>query len=374
MINESLFSNYFKLDNKILGNITSKNLFSLNIQIPNFQRIIDTDKIEEIIKYQCNYLKKNNTFNILGIINIHYLKETNCLYLTDGQHRFDAFKQMFTKMGHNLVIPIELIIVNNHIDLINNFKIINKNTPLPEFPNNIDKTIPEKASVYFKNKYPNIWSKNSRSRRPHIYFNFFQETLGFLTEKLKITSHENLIDLIECYNLKLSQWDINQFPEKKTINNNIIQKCKESGLYLGLFKHISDEYGYKWCQDIIKIESGIIVKDTKKPSKNKIPKVIKNNSWDKYIGKNIGEAYCICCNETKIDSKNFIAGHIISEKNNGLINIDNILPICNSCNSSMGITNMDIFIEKFYPKNINNFKNKKYILEKTNNNKKWTIF
>ena len=35
---------------------------------------------------------------------------------------------------------------------------------------------------------------------------------------------------------------------------------------------------------------------------------------------------------------------------------------------------MDIFIEKFYPKNINNFKNKKYILEKTNNNKKWTIF
>ena len=189
MINESLFSNYFKLDNKIVGNITSKNLFSLNIQIPNFQRIIDTDKIEEIIKYQCNYLKKNNTFNILGIINIHYLEETNCLYLTDGQHRFEAFKKMFNKMGHNLVIPIELIIVNNHIDLINNFKIINKNTPLPEFPNNIDKTIPEKASVYFKNKYPNIWSKNSRSRRPHIYFNFFQETLVFLTEKLKITSH-----------------------------------------------------------------------------------------------------------------------------------------------------------------------------------------
>ena len=65
-----------------------------------------------------------------------------------------------------------------------------------------------------------------------------------------------------------------------------------------------------------------------------------------------------------IDSKNFIGGHIISEKNDGNINIENILPICNDCNLSMGCTNMDEFIKKYYPKNINSFNKRNYIVEK----------
>ena len=105
--------------------------------------------------------------------------------------------------------------------------------------------IPENAGKYFKDKYPNMWSKNSRSRRPNIYFNFFLETLGFLTDKLNIKESQKLIDLIEDYNLKLSQWEIKNFPDNKSINENIIEKCRSSGLFLGLFKHISEDFGYK---------------------------------------------------------------------------------------------------------------------------------
>ena len=87
---------------------------------------------------------------------------------------------------------------------------------------------------------------------------------------------------------------------------------------------------------------------------------MKNDSWDKYVGKEYGIALCICCNQTQIDSKTFVAGHIISEKNEGKVTIDNIVPICSECNSSMGSTNMNIFIEKYYPQNLDNFKNRKY--------------
>ena len=61
-----------------------------------------------------------------------------------------------------------------------------------------------------------------------------------------------------------------------------------------------------------------------------------------------------------INSKTFTGGHIISEKNGGFITVDNILPICNSCNSSMGSTNMDIYIQKYYKENYNNFIKKYY--------------
>ena len=363
MILQDTFINYFLINNTYYGSIKIKDLIGNHIVIPNIQRIIDDSKVNEIIKYQCEYYKKNNKFNIIGVINFHYCNDNKLLYLTDGQHRFFAIKNMYEKMGHNITVPIECIIIDTYNDVKDNFKIINKNTLLPEFPDNIDKNIPELAAIYFKNKY-DIWSKNSRARRPHLYFNFFQESLGFLTEKLDIDSSEKLIEIVEEYNRKLSQWNIEQFPDKKNLNENIIKKCKEVGFYLGLYKHISDNFGYKWCQDIIKLESGIIVKDLKKNSKRKIPKSVKNNSWDIYIGKKIGQVFCICCNLNMIDSKTFTAGHIISEKNGGLINIDNILPICNTCNLSMGFSNMDDFIKKFYPNNFDNFKIRKYTTKK----------
>ena len=125
---------------------------------------------------------------------------------------------------------------------------------------------------------------------------------------------------------------------------NMLSKCQDTGLYLGLFKHISDEYGYKWVHSIIYNESGVVIKKPKSDRKKKIPKKIKTDSWNTYVGENIKKTFCICCNKTEIDAFNFQAGHIISEKNGGNICIENILPICNLCNQSMGIINMDELI------------------------------
>ena len=157
-----------------LGTIKSNDLFNLSINIPNIQRIRDNDKVTDIISYQCDYYRNHQRFNIMGVINIHFCAENNTHYLIDGQHRYEAFKSMYQKMGHNIIIPIECVMVDTMEQVKENYKLINKNTPLPEFPENIDKNIPETVAQYFKTKYPNIWSKNSRARRPHLYFNFFQ--------------------------------------------------------------------------------------------------------------------------------------------------------------------------------------------------------
>lgn len=351
-----------------MGIIKSHIFFNLPITIPNIQRIRDDSKVADIISYQCDYFRIHQYFNIIGVINVHFCDENNTYYLIDGQHRYEAFKFMYQKMGHDINIPIECVMVKTMNQIKENYKLINRNTPLPEFPENIDKNIPETVAQYFKTKYPTIWSKNSRARRPHIYFNFFQEALGFLTDKLHIKSSDKLQELLESYNSKLSQWDIKQFPDHKSLNENIIKKCKDLNFYLGMYKHVSDSFGYKWVQAIIEIETGEKIKESKKSTKAKIPKKIKNDSWDKHIGKVYGTAFCLCCCQTQIESKDFIGGHIISENNGGLVNIDNIIPICSACNSSMGSENMDIFIEKYYPNNLLNFHQRKYKIpgEKTN--------
>ena len=79
--------------------------------------------------------------------------------------------------------------------------------------------------------------------------------------------------------------------------------------------------------------------------KKSIPLVLKRRLWDKYFGEQNGIALCPCCKLTQISTFSFHCGHIISEKMGGLLVLDNLIPLCQSCNSSMGTKSYDEFCE-----------------------------
>ena len=357
------------LNNKTICSIMSKDLLVSSITIPNIQRIRDDCKVNDIIDYQKKQLSSKGDFNFHGVINIHYCKETDDCYLVDGQHRFEAIKILGEQ--YNIKLLIEVTIVDTLKELTDNYTTINHNTPLPEFPESIDKNIPEQAAILFKSKYPNIWSKSSIARRPRIYFNFFQEALGFLTEKLAIKKTDDLVELVESKNIEISKWYLDNYPDSKTINNQMIENCKKYGFYLGLFKHESDDSGgYSWVKDIVYTNTGerIANKKKKKNGKTNIPKVLKKTIWNEYVGKIHRHAICICCCDNMIENDDCHYGHIISEADGGETNINNLLPICSKCNGSMGKRNMGDFIKQYYPDNYNYFLNKKYTYTKNHNN------
>lgn len=346
---------------RIIGDFKIKNLLTLEIITPEIQRIIDRNKVNDIVDYQIEYKKKYNKFNFMGVINIHVLTDKG-YYLIDGQHRFESAKKLH-ELGHDVEITVEFIEVNDRSELENNYKILNLNTELPDFPDDIEKNIPEEAALYFQNKYRTIWSKNSRSRKPHIYFNFFQEALADLTKELNLKSSKDLIDLVENKNNKYKNWPNESF-QKFKVSEKILNKCREENFYLGLHKHESNERpSYEWVREIVHEEIGVVLKKNVKSRKKKIPKTIKNDSWNKYVGKQIGITKCFCCNTVEINQSNFEAGHIISEFNGGPITVDNILPICGKCNRSMGKTNMDEFISNHYPENLQRFTNRGVLQE-----------
>jgi 5-methylcytosine-specific restriction endonuclease McrA len=91
--------------------------------------------------------------------------------------------------------------------------------------------------------------------------------------------------------------------------------------------------------------------EPKKPRKS-IPKTVKSDTWNKYIGKEKGIGKCECCSN-EIDSKNFECGHVKSVKDGGDETVENLRPICSECNKSMGTENLYDFKKKHYPKNLN---------------------
>ena len=323
----------------------------MKIKTPHTQRIIEKRKVKEIVTYQLEYLRTHKRHNFLGVINIHYLEPTKEYFLVDGQHRFQAIKELYNKYSHDLEIVVETVKVKTRSELVENYNLINKNTPLPELPPEIDQSIPEKTTLHFQEKYPDVWSSRPSAKRPNVVFNTFQETLGCVTKSLQdeIDSSVALIKEVERVNNELGMWDRKKF---KNVSDNMYQKAKQTNFFLGLLSYKSGDC-YEW--------GNMIVEKKSPPRKKKsIPLKVKNDSWDKHIGKECGEAYCIVCDHTLINSKNFQAGHIISEKNGGQAIVSNILPICGQCNRSMSSKNMGDYVSKNYPNNLENFEKRLY--------------
>lgn len=90
---------------------------------------------------------------------------------------------------------------------------------------------------------------------------------------------------------------------------------------------------------------------TPKPKNKKktIPKNVRIDSWNYWIGKANGESKCLCCGIRDIGQNNFECGHIVSEAKGGAATITNLKPICSTCNKSMGTRNMDDFKAEHYP-------------------------
>ena len=94
---------------------------------------------------------------------------------------------------------------------------------------------------------------------------------------------------------------------------------------------------FKWCK--IKY-----IKPPKKPIKEsicneqivKLPKAVREQVWLMYIGKKFeNKCYVTWCNNN-INVFNFHVGHNIPKSKGGSMKIENLRPICSSCNLSMG--------------------------------------
>lgn len=88
-------------------------------------------------------------------------------------------------------------------------------------------------------------------------------------------------------------------------------------------------------------------KEDAKKKKQSIPKNVRIIVWNHYIGEDIIKHKCLCCKKVTISNTNFEVGHVLSEKNGGTHEINNLRPICFACNHSMGTENMVDFVVKF---------------------------
>ncbi len=134
---------------------------------------------------------------------------------------------------------------------------------------------------------------------------------------IQLDTKKIIIYLCDRYEIELTKINLENAIEKQNKFNNSNKKSKNKG---------KTTIGYK---------------------KKSIPLALKRKVWDLWVGESVGKTKCPCCKLTEISQMSFSCGHIIPESQGGKLSVENLKPICSSCNSSMGTQNMNDFIKNF---------------------------
>jgi 5-methylcytosine-specific restriction endonuclease McrA len=87
-----------------------------------------------------------------------------------------------------------------------------------------------------------------------------------------------------------------------------------------------------------------------KPKRKRIPKAVREQVWNKYVGATKRVGKCYCCRWRPITDSEFEVGHNKAVAKDGKDNINNLRPICRPCNSSMGTMSIEQYRKKYHAK------------------------
>lgn len=340
--------------------------------IPPFQRELDLDKIsmiqDRILKHNTNnWLIQQNPIH-LGYIE---LDTTNKLYVIDGQHRIKAVENIFDLQNeiqmetYNKKIEIIIIKFDTMTSMRNHFIDININSNIEPiykyFDDEIIKSTILRLKNYLKTGYSDAFrrlsNKSTTNHNHHIdeYIRLFNpdDIKIFYDSKNEDYGNVNiLIDKIMIVNLIVKE-KIYIYQKNNTrkfyMTDKEYDKCYENCFYLA-YDNINSVDLILDLSDDIDIE--LIIK-----TKQKMSKKMRHDVWIKRNNSSI-EGKCFVCNDN-IDYNNFHCGHIIAEKNGGLLLLTNLEPICMHCNLTMGTENLLEYKKKLisFRDNMNYIKN-----------------
>jgi hypothetical protein len=271
-----------------------------------------TFKIFELFKNVLLNNKKLNNKKIEKLINMYNNDAEKNFYQYNKYIIQRLIDKFYTFSLNKLVINILSIFKNNFELLINNknyhYELNNKISILINNLNNRTGVFDEPFRINFEglihNKLDNI--------NYHQYYIYLINGVRNISFDIYSEIYDFFVIFIDLINNDIK---IN----KKLTNKKIIKEKKEK-----------------------------VIKENKvKKKKKSIPPSLKIKVWNKHIGDEIGKTKCLCCKLQDIYQASFSCGHIIAESNGGELKLNNLKPICSSCNSSMGTKNMNEYIEEF---------------------------
>ena len=332
--------------------ISIDKLVSIPLLVPDIQRDVNEDRIDQIVKYQMDFFQKHGSFCYLS--DIILVKVDGSFMLIDGHHRYKSMKRIYLK---NVSYPVTVTIIES-LAITDIFDLINKAEPVPEY---IMKTtldmkkrhMLENFSKEFGKIYKPYISKAKSPRRPNFQLDTF---LGNMLESVAFSTLNTVQELMSY----ISYVNVNKWKDMDSKNSEMsVEKSMKHIDVPPLFitNDVNDVWIHEssWVDEFRKNVNGngrdkanealkSVVKTQMK--RKPFPKVIRIQVWKRYFPGNTMIGKCACCQQDT-DYDKFEIGHIVSVYNGGTNTTENLLPICGTCNRSCGGKNLTDFAKEY---------------------------
>jgi hypothetical protein len=314
---------------------------------PNFQTDLDEDKVEQMIKSYKKHpeylLFKDKIVVALTITCYSPFDYNYNMYVVDGQHRLEMAKQLNEQEQINDYLNFCFYHVKTDKDMKKLFNEINKDSfknekyvSLDDFKQSIYDEVKEylvmNKAMYFAEKKREINKRYTISEfldklsQNKIFEKFDKSEKLILELEHKNKLFNNKLEYLEYYNdtpcpfYKDEEDCVRAGVIYSLKNNNFIDFLTDSE------KNIPD-HRFKILRKYISPKIRMCV-------------------WNRYFGKSETGLCPICDKKIRVGKNGFHCGHIISEANNGVTEVDNLRPICADCNINMGAKNWDDYIKE----------------------------
>lgn len=334
-----------------------------DISKPTQQCSLDDAKVAGMVE---EYRESPHFFAHKRTITVAYMEhDKDTYYIVDGQHRIQMARQLTT--GSNSVNDYVICIwymLSNESEMRTLFESINKdsirNQPIVDadvFPKmRIDEFV-----KFFKakdNGYKKLFATSiNDTNRKHTIEQVFQRLHrdGFFDIKRSAGLYKDLTDT-SFVNYILDSgavfYELLGHDKFRESNDNY-----KSQWYADEYE-LMEQFRAVWTLkttnffDWLKDKERVLPKHTSRYIKSRIPSQTRTAVWKKYFGMN-ASAPCplfhLCNMTLNRDVRNgWLCGHITSEKNGGKLHVDNLRPICQGCNCSMGSNNWDDYEKSLY--------------------------
>jgi hypothetical protein len=334
------YSAYIKLDSKSIMEYLRNKI----IIVPDFQRDLDEDKIQQIVSEYIYRNKKGENYLIKhGWISL--CKIGDKLFLIDGQHRIESMKRLcLSEYNPDMLLRVQ--ICSNIEEMTKDFRLLNSNSNIPliykQFKNEFSQKILLELKSKLKKEYNSFHTKHntdvSKSKRLHIdqFLDLFK------LDKLDNSSHsiDTLIDKILDINAEVELYIMHQVDNINWyISKTDLKAIQKSNFYLSLAN-------IKWVDKVFNDNIDIDYLPINYKKKN-INASLREKVFNRDFGYSSNIGPCFVC-QKQIDRASSHIGHIIAEYMGGATELSNLKAICSSCNLSMGTQNMYKFKELNY--------------------------
>lgn len=328
----------FPINSKSFIAFVKSKLLTKCLYSPEIQRELNmewSDNLKQ--KIESTFEKKG--YYDFGRLEIAYLDDK--LYILNGQHRFNILCNDCNY--DNLTIEVKINKCETEAEMNELFMNVNDSRPCKIVESTSIQVALNKIRKHLQSNYPAYIKSSRRPQKPNINLDVMCECLENIEILQKLTAEE-VIDKIEKKN---NYYKNSSFQQRQSwnIDESKFQKCRNKSpskeFVLGLF--------FADCNWINKLEQEN--SDNIRVSiRQKIPIQLKREVWEKRNpGKLDGECY-VCNSKTSYQS--FECGHIQSLYYGGETTINNLEPICRTCNNDMGTTNLEEYKQILIKKNL----------------------